>query len=95
MVGVVLPVNFLKTNKLRLKRLEQWFLMLRISPTYEMANKYRKNGLLTLEQKEQLPMYFDNVLKTYEIWGDVWACDFKTWYETNHEIKKDHNKKKS
>ena len=95
MVGVVLPVNFLKTNKLRLKRLEQWFLMLRISPTYEMANKYRKNGLLTLEQKEQLPMYFDNVLKTYEIWGDVWACDFKTWYETNHEIKKDHNKNRN
>jgi hypothetical protein len=92
MKGSYQGINYLKNEKLRIKRLEQWYLFLRLSPSYELADQYRKLGYLTAEQKDRLPWSFERVLETYENWGDVWASNFSEWLELNPYIEKDKKK---
>lgn len=52
---------------------------LRLSPTYELARKYR-SGDLSSAEKRLLPADFDLVLKTYDEYGDVTQCNFADWW---------------
>lgn len=52
---------------------------LRISPTYELARKARANKLTSTEKK-LLPADFDQVLKTYDEYGDIRAIKFSDWW---------------
>ena len=52
---------------------------LRLSPTYELARKYR-TGKLTAKEKKLLPSDFDQVLKTYDEYGDVSTVKFADWW---------------
>jgi len=55
-----------------------WFNYLRISPTYELARKFRL-GLLSKAQIKELPHDFESALKTYDDFGDVWATNHPNW----------------
>lgn len=55
-----------------------WFHFLRLSPSYQLATRFRANGL-NEEDKQRLPVDFDDVLKTYDDFGDVWASDYHIW----------------
>ncbi len=58
---------------------ELMFEYLRLSPTYILANKHVTVGL-TKREKTRLPADFDQVLKTYEIFGDVQYVLFRQWW---------------
>jgi hypothetical protein len=55
------------------------FEFLRLSPSYELARKHRTRGL---NQRELalLPADFDQVLKTYDLLGDVSSDFFRSWW---------------
>lgn len=55
------------------------FEFLRLSPSYELARKHRTRGL---NQREvaALPADFDQVLKTYDLLGDVSTDFFRFWW---------------
>ena len=55
------------------------FEFLRLSPSYELARKHRTRGL---NQREvtSLPADFDQVLKTYDLIGDVSTEFFRSWW---------------
>lgn len=55
------------------------FEFLRLSPSYELAHKHRTKGL---NQRELalLPADFDQVLKTYDLLGDVSTDFFRSWW---------------
>lgn len=53
---------------------------LRLSPTYELARRFRNGELKKTEQKS-LPADFDQVLKTYDEYGNVNSVDFEDWWQ--------------
>ncbi len=55
------------------------FEFLRLSPSYELARKFRTKSLSKAE-KLLLPSDFDQVLKTYDLIGDVSEELFRTWW---------------
>ena len=55
------------------------FEFLRLSPSYELARKHRTKGL-TQREIASLPADFDQVLKTYELLGDVSTEFFRSWW---------------
>jgi hypothetical protein len=55
------------------------FEFLRLSPSYELARKYRTKGL-SQRESASLPADFDQVLKTYELLGDVSTEFFRSWW---------------
>jgi len=63
----------------RLYRL--WFEMLGLSPSYELARRYRaSNGVLSAEDLARLPQDFDQVLAVYDDFGDVNQSFFRLWW---------------
>lgn len=56
-----------------------WFEYLALSPSYELARKFRA-GQLTDADKAKLPVDFDTVLAVYDDLGDVQAVLFETWW---------------
>ena len=61
-----------------------WYEYLRLSPTYFLAHKHRTSfeGGLTEKEKEMLPDDFDEVLKTYDAFGDIYEYPFRMWWAT-------------
>jgi hypothetical protein len=55
------------------------FEFLRVSPSYELARKARTTGL-SKEEKKELPEDFEQVLKTYDLIGDVNCVLFRLWW---------------
>lgn len=55
------------------------FEFLRVSPSYELARKANQEGL-SKEDKKLLPNDFEQVLKTYELLGDVQKIIFRDWW---------------
>jgi hypothetical protein len=55
------------------------FEFLRLSPSYELARKHRTKGL-NQRETASLPADFDQVLKTYDLLGDVSADFFRSWW---------------
>lgn len=55
------------------------FEFLRLSPSYELARKHRTRGL-SQRETASLPADFDQVLKTYDLLGDVSADFFRSWW---------------
>jgi len=53
---------------------------LAISPSYELARRYR-NHTLTKDEQQQLPADFDIVLGVYDDLGDVQRTDFRDWWQ--------------
>ena len=62
-----------------------WFEYLRRSPTYLLAHKHKTDykGGLTEAQKNTLPDDFDEVLKTYVAFGDIYKYPFREWWAKN------------
>jgi hypothetical protein len=58
-----------------------WYEYLRLSPIYLLAHKLNtyKDGLSDTE-KEMLPDDFDEVLKTYDAFGNVYKYPFRIWW---------------
>ena len=56
-----------------------WMEYLAVSPSYELARRYRA-GVLTDEEREQLPLDFDVVLAVYDDLGDVQRITFLDWW---------------
>ena len=56
-----------------------WMEYLAVSPSYELARRYRA-GVLTDEEREQLPLDFDAVLAVYDDLGDVQRITFLDWW---------------
>lgn len=56
-----------------------WMEYLAISPSYELARRYR-NHALTKDEQQQLPTDFDTVLGVYDDLGDVQRIDFRDWW---------------
>lgn len=71
-----------KTFETKRQKLLAWHSFLRISNTYALASRF-KAGLLSKEQVSTLPPNFDQVLRTYDKFGDVWAETAESWYEEN------------
>ena len=59
-------------------RYEYFFDFLRLSQTYWLAHQF-KNGLIEAK-KVKFPKDFDQVLKTYEAFGDLTQTNFKQWW---------------
>jgi len=59
-----------------------WFEYLRLSPTYWLAHKnhWLYKGDLTKEERRTLPPDFDEVIKTYNRFGNVYGDIFRTWW---------------
>lgn len=58
-----------------------WFEMLGLSPSYELARRYRaSDGKLSSEDQARLPEDFDRVLKVYDDFGDVNHELFRVWW---------------
>jgi hypothetical protein len=55
------------------------FVLLRISPSYELARKAAK-GLLTSDERARLPSDFRKVTETYKLVGDVQRVRFQMWW---------------
>lgn len=59
-----------------------WFHFLRVSPSYELARRYRASkGKLSAKDKARLPKDFDKVLKVFDDFGDVNGSFFLPWWE--------------
>ena len=56
-----------------------WFEYLAVSPSYELARKYRA-GTLTAADKQRLPDDFEAVLAVYDDLGDVQRVAFLDWW---------------
>lgn len=55
-----------------------FFDLLRISPSYEMARQLEAG---TLPPGTEVPSYFDDVLRTYQEFGDVTGTRFQDWMQ--------------
>ena len=55
---------------------------LRVSPSYELARKHNMEGLAP-QEKLILPKDFEDVLKTYELFGDLRTTLFRQWWLKN------------
>lgn len=53
---------------------------IRLSPSYELARRFRDGELSKAEQK-LLPDDFEQVLKTYDEYGNVASIDFEDWWQ--------------
>lgn len=53
---------------------------MKLSPTYELARKANNEGLSRAEKKS-LPKDFDQVLSTYEEFGDLSSIPFNEWWK--------------
>ncbi|MBV5300785.1 MAG: hypothetical protein J0649_03230 [Methylococcales bacterium] len=64
-----------------------WFEYLRLSPTYLLAHRHKTayKGGLTEAQKSTLPDDFDDVLKTYDAFGDIYKYPFRDWWDFHSE----------
>lgn len=56
-----------------------WFEYLALSPSYELARKFRA-GELTDADRGKLPADFDTVLAVYDDLGDVQSVSFEQWW---------------
>ena len=56
-----------------------WLEYLAVSPSYELARKFRA-GTLTPEDEGRLPADFDAVLAVYDDLGDVQRISFDDWW---------------
>ena len=56
-----------------------WMEYLAVSPSYELARRYR-TGELTDAEREKLPADFDTVLAVYDDLGDVQRVSFLDWW---------------
>ncbi len=56
-----------------------WMEYLAVSPSYELARRYRA-GILTDEERARLPKDFDAVLAVYDDLGDVQRVTFLDWW---------------
>lgn len=56
-----------------------WMEYLAVSPSYELARRYRADQLTDVE-KAQLPADFDTVLSVYDDLGDVQRITFLDWW---------------
>ncbi len=56
-----------------------WMEYLAVSPSYELARRYRA-GALTEEDQQRLPEDFDTVLAVYDDLGDVQRVSFLDWW---------------
>jgi hypothetical protein len=64
-----------------------WFELLALSPSYELAKRYRlQSGKLSKEDKDRKPADFEAVLKVFDDFGDVQKLFFKEWW-TNRGLK--------
>jgi hypothetical protein len=62
------------------------FNYLRFSPSYLLARKANTTGL-SIAEKKGLPKDFDQVLKTYDLLGDVHDTVFRYWWQRNgHDV---------
>ncbi len=69
--------KYAETNKLY----RLWFEMLGLSPSYELARRYRaSNGKLSSEDQARLPKDFDRVLEVYDDFGDINQSFFRLWW---------------
>ena len=59
-----------------------WYEYLRLSPTYWLAHKHITGykGGLTEDERKKLPLDFDDVIKTYERFRDVYSQTFGSWW---------------
>ena len=57
-----------------------WMEYLAISPSYELARRWRM-GSLTKDEQQRLPADFDAVLSVYDDLGDVQRTDFRDWWQ--------------
>lgn len=57
-----------------------WMEYLAISPSYELARRYR-TGSLTKEEQQRLPLDFEAILSVYDDLGDVQRIDFRSWWQ--------------
>lgn len=58
-----------------------WFEFLRLSPSYELARRYRaSNGRLSDSDRARLPADFDRVLAVFDDLGDVQRYLFRPWW---------------
>ncbi len=57
-----------------------WFEFLALSPSYELARRYRA-GALMAEDEQKLPTDFERVLAVYDDFGDVQRQHFKQWWQ--------------
>ena len=79
----VLKSDFQKDGKfVEIHRLYRfWFEFLALSPSYELARRYRANkGKLSQNDQDRLPADFEKVLEIYDAFGDVQKYLFKTWW---------------
>jgi hypothetical protein len=56
-----------------------WMEYLAVSPSYELARRYRA-GMLTDAEREKLPEDFDTVLAVYDDLGDMQRVSFLDWW---------------
>lgn len=87
-----MPIKKKSANLLPTKAMKEWstvgikgyvMLMLefmKLSPTYELARKANNEGLSRAEKKS-LPKDFDQVLSTYEEFGDLSTITFNEWWK--------------
>jgi hypothetical protein len=58
-----------------------WFDLLRLSPSYELASRYRQSkGKISPEDKRRLPKDFDQVLAVFDDLGAVQNTSFSRWW---------------
>jgi hypothetical protein len=58
-----------------------WFDLLRLSPSYELARRYRQSkGRVSPEDKQRLPKDFDQVLAVFDDLGAVQNTSFRRWW---------------
>jgi hypothetical protein len=63
------------------KLYRMWFELLALSPSYELARRYRQHkGRLSQDDKQRLPADFERVLQVYDDFGDVQQLFFKQWW---------------
>lgn len=61
-------------------RYQYFFEYLQISPSYRAAHLMATAKKETLEANKQLPSDFADVMKTYQVFGDVWCTSFWDWW---------------
>ena len=58
-----------------------WFELLALSPSYELARRYRANeNALPPSDRARLPDDFENVLAVYDDFGDVQTVVYRDWW---------------
>ena len=87
-----MAINKKASTRLPSRRMKEWSTkgikgyvrmmieFLRLSPSYELARKFR-NGELTKAQQKLVPPDFDLVLKTYDEYGNVGSVHFEDWWQ--------------